>query len=390
VVTVTLLTDDALTTDDDYDGIDPTDLEVSTTDDDTAGVTVTDTTGLRTTERGGTATFTVVLDSEPSGNVVVHLASLDVAEGVISSSADLTFTGTPAGNWAAPQTVTLTGVPDAVEDGDVAYTVELTIDQPATADPGYHGIDPADVVATNEDVDDAGVWVDPTAGLETTEPGGMATFTVVLDAPPSGAVVIDVASDTPAEGVAAPAQLTFGAEDWSVAQEVTVTGVQGGLAGDQPYLVELTMNAAGTSAAEYELIDPDDVSVTNLGDPLQGTYFTLVPCRVLDTRASGPALTSAQPRVVSFHGTCGVPATAVAVSINVTVTQPTHPGFVTGYPADLVPPSASTLNFASGQNRANNAILRLATDGAGTLAFAVAWTDPGEVHLIVDVNGYFE
>ena len=57
-----------------------------------AGITVTPTTGLTTTEAGGTATFTVVLDTVPSADVVIGVSSSDTTEGTISSSS-LTFTG---------------------------------------------------------------------------------------------------------------------------------------------------------------------------------------------------------------------------------------------------------------------------------------------------------
>src|SRR4029453_7148122 len=42
-----------------------------------AGVTVTPTTGLVTTEAGGTATFTVVLTSAPTSEVMIGLSSSD-------------------------------------------------------------------------------------------------------------------------------------------------------------------------------------------------------------------------------------------------------------------------------------------------------------------------
>src|SRR5439155_1454207 len=67
------------------------------------GNTVTPTSGLTTTEGGGTATFTVVLDSQPSANVTIGLSSNDLTEGTVSP-ASLTFT---PGNWNVAQTVTV-------------------------------------------------------------------------------------------------------------------------------------------------------------------------------------------------------------------------------------------------------------------------------------------
>ena len=115
-----------------------------------AGVTVDPTSGLTTTEAGGTDTFTVVLDSQPSGDVVIDLASTDLTEGTVSPT-QLTFAGGVGGDWATPRTVTVTGVDDATDDGDQAYGITVAINAALTADPAYDAIDPADVAATNLD-----------------------------------------------------------------------------------------------------------------------------------------------------------------------------------------------------------------------------------------------
>src|SRR5690606_7057993 len=89
------------------------------TDSDGAGISVNPTSGLITTEAGGTASFTVVLDTQPNADVVIGLSSSDTTEGTVAP-ASLTFT---AANWSTPQTVTVTGVDDAIDDGNVAYTI---------------------------------------------------------------------------------------------------------------------------------------------------------------------------------------------------------------------------------------------------------------------------
>jgi hypothetical protein len=73
--------------------------------------------------------------------------------------------------------------------------------------------------------------------------------------------------------------------------------------------------------------------------------------------------------------------------VNLTITSPTSPGFVTLYPADGTRPLASSINFSPGQTRANNAVLPLAVDATG---FRVFNGSAGTVHVILDVNGYFE
>ena len=93
---------------------------VTNTDNDGSGITVTPTSGLTTTEAGGTATFTVVLTSQPTADVIDRRCSTsDATEGTVSP-ASLTFT---SANWNVAQTVTVTGVDDVLDDGDVAYTI---------------------------------------------------------------------------------------------------------------------------------------------------------------------------------------------------------------------------------------------------------------------------
>ncbi len=62
--------------------------------------------------------------------------------------------------------MTVTGVDDALVDGDVAYTIATTV---TSGDAIYAAINPADVAVTNTDNDAAGITVTPTSGLTTTE-----------------------------------------------------------------------------------------------------------------------------------------------------------------------------------------------------------------------------
>jgi hypothetical protein len=113
-------------------------------------------------------------------------------------------------------------------------------------------------------------------------------------------------------------------------------------------------------------------------------YFTLIPCRVVDTRTAGGPLVAGFERTFPLAGTCGIPATATAVSINVAVVDPTAAGNVRLYPAGSPVPTASTINYAAGQTRTNNTIVGLGAGGA----LAAQCLPAGSTHLIVDVNGY--
>jgi hypothetical protein len=67
-------------------------VAVSNSDDDAAGISVSPLAGLVTSEAGGTASFTVVLNSQPTADVTIPVASNGTKEGTLSISA-LTFHG---------------------------------------------------------------------------------------------------------------------------------------------------------------------------------------------------------------------------------------------------------------------------------------------------------
>jgi peptidyl-Asp metalloendopeptidase len=123
-------------------------------------------------------------------------------------------------------------------------------------------------------------------------------------------------------------------------------------------------------------------------DPTAG-FYTVTPCRAFDTRINSSPLRSGASILIPFTGVCGVPASARSVSVTLTVTQPGGAGYLTFYPGNQQPTTASSINFIRGQTRTNNAILALATDGSGTLGAQGTLTN-GSVQVIVDVNGYFQ
>jgi hypothetical protein len=128
--------------------------------------------------------------------------------------------------------------------------------------------------------------------------------------------------------------------------------------------------------------------------PPPAAFYTVTPCRLVDTRnpagpAGGPALQPASVRAFTLAGSCGIPAGAVAVAVNITVTQPAAIGDLRLYPADLPsPPLVSAINFAAGRTLASNSVVKLSATPAG--AIAVRNDSTGTAHLILDVAGYFE
>ncbi|HXO21672.1 MAG TPA: glycoside hydrolase family 44 protein [Thermoanaerobaculia bacterium] len=123
-------------------------------------------------------------------------------------------------------------------------------------------------------------------------------------------------------------------------------------------------------------------------------FYPLMPCRVLDTRNAagaygGPALAANATRAIALAGRCGIPATAQAVSMNLTITGSQQGGDLRAFPGDVAMTPTSAINFRAGQTRANNAVLAVAADGSATLNVH-ADLGAGAVHLILDVNGYFQ
>jgi len=134
------------------------------------------------------------------------------------------------------------------------------------------------------------------------------------------------------------------------------------------------------------------VSVTDEIPGAAEGFFTVPPCRIADTRTTTP-LTSNVQQLFQVTGLCGIPASAKAVSFNVTVVSPTGPGHLVFLPGNQTfgPFAHSTINFDPANSpRANNANLRLATNGAGSVNISpYVAASPGQVHVILDVYGYF-
>jgi hypothetical protein len=117
--------------------------------------------------------------------------------------------------------------------------------------------------------------------------------------------------------------------------------------------------------------------------------YTVAPCRLVDTRTSYP-LQADQTRSFLAAGHCGIPITAKALMLNVTVIGSTGNGYLTLYPDNLSVPVSTTINFQTGLTRANSAVVRLSTDGEGRVGVYTSVNGGGVVHLLLDVAGYFE
>lgn len=147
------------------------------------------------------------------------------------------------------------------------------------------------------------------------------------------------------------------------------------------YVVTMTAHDAGGNSATAS------ASFTTVGD----WYTPLTPSRILDTRngtGTGSAAKVPANGVLRLKvaGSGGIPASgAAAVTLNLTVTNPTAGGYVTAYPDGATRPATSNLNFAAGQTVPNTVIVKVGADGYVDLANISA----GSTNLVADVEGYY-
>lgn len=149
-------------------------------------------------------------------------------------------------------------------------------------------------------------------------------------------------------------------------------------------------------AAPFGVVDPNPYDNTRtlwtfaadnpMPPPMK--FYTVRPCRLLDTRASGSPLHAGETRHVQVDDRCDVPPGAAAVAANVTAVNPTDSGNLRFYRTGRPPELASAINFAPGHTRANNAIVKLSYGQTGLYADMMP-RSTGATHVVLDVYGYF-
>jgi hypothetical protein len=117
-------------------------------------------------------------------------------------------------------------------------------------------------------------------------------------------------------------------------------------------------------------------------------FVGLPPTRILDTRlgigaVSIQPLGAGQTMQVQVATRGGVPSTATAVVMNVTVTDTTAASYLAVYPTGALQPLASNLNWVPGETIPN-----LVEVGLGSNGQVSVYNAAGEVDVIFDVAGY--
>ena len=284
----------------------------------------------------------------------------------------------PAGSTSGTLNVGILG--DRVYEAPESFLVNLT-----GAVNGIIVDGQANVSITNDDAQ--GLSVNDVTVVESKAGTKIATFTVTLAPTLAQAATVDYAT---ANGTA------VAGSDF-----VATSGTLSFPAGTATRSVPVTINADAlrepVETLTFNLSNPTGGAAIASGqgtgriyDP--GSFNSLSPCRVLDTRKApgplgGPALTANTVRTFTLAGVCGIPSTARGVSLNLTVTQGTAAGNLRLYAAGEAAPLASVINYLAGSTRANSVVGSLSSTGQIAVRCDQA---SGSVHLIVDVNGYFE
>jgi sugar lactone lactonase YvrE len=175
---------------------------------------------------------------------------------------------------------------------------------------------------------------------------------------------------------------------WTAVTNAPWITITSGLTGTGNGIVSYQVAAnTGVAARSGSItVGNQSIEVTQTG----GLYFVpVVPCRIADTRNAngpfgGPRMIASEARSFAIPSSgCGIPSTAVAYSLNVTVVPAGSLGFLTLWPSGQARPLASTLNSFDGRIKANAAIVPAGSGGA----VSVFVTDATDV--ILDINGYF-
>jgi hypothetical protein len=310
-------------------------------DNDTRGVTITESSGsTNVTEAGGTDTYTVVLNSQPTDSVNIAVNGDAQASG---APTPLTFT---TGNWDTPQAVTVSATNDAIAEG--AHTGTLT-HAATSSDSGYNGISIGSVTANITDNDTAGVSISETGGsTNVTEGGATDTYSVVLTSQPTNSV--NVALSFNGQINASPTPLTFTTGDWNTPQLVTVSaiddalveGAHGSSVSHSATSSDGNYNGISIASVTVNITDNDTagVIINESGGSTQVTEgsttdsYTVVlasqPSASVTVNVSGDSQVSPDQSSLTFTtGNWDTPQTIVATPTNDAVAEGLHTGTIT-------------------------------------------------------------
>ena len=214
---------------------------------------------------GGSGSYTVVLDAEPTASVTV-----DVTGGgdVTVEPASLTFT---ADNWETARTVTVRAAADD-NTADDAQTITHTVASGSASEYVGLSVDSVAVTVTDDDEPEVTVSRDTLSLVE----GSSGSYTVRLAFQPSTRVTVDVTGG--GDVTVIPTSLTFSTTNWATARTVTVRAAEDSDTTDDTQTIRHAVDSG--SAPEYAGLSIDSVAVTVTDNDAPGVSVSRSTLRV--------------------------------------------------------------------------------------------------------------
>ena len=254
----------------------------------TAGLVLSKTTV--TVAEGESATYTVALAEQPTGEVTVTIGGTAGTDLNVDESS-LTFT---TSDWGTAQTVTVSAGEDDDPSDDTATLTH-------TASGADYGMVTQDLAVTVTDDDTAGLTL--SAPTLTVSEGASKGYTVALATQPTGEVTVTIGGTSGTDLSVDESSLTFTTSDWGTAQTVTVSAGEDDDADDDT--ATLTHTASG---ADYGMVT-QDLAVTVTDDETAGLTLSAPTLTVSEGASKGYTVALAtQPTgevTVTIGGTSG-------------------------------------------------------------------------------------
>jgi hypothetical protein len=367
--------------------------DATITDDDVVTIDTADVSVVEGNSGTTPATFTVTVSGDHTQTITVTVVTSGGGPTPPAATVGTDYTSLPStvltfGPGVVSQTVSVSVIGDTVAEAS-NESFGLTLSAP-TGGAVLARTKALGVIL--DDDSDRVISFSPTS-VSVTEPLSFTTtasFSVSLNAAAGRTVTVDFAT---ADGTAlagsdyTAASGTLSFEPGDLTKSIAVTVLSDSLVEAVETFTLVLSNptnatiAAGAGTATGRIAD--SISLVPMG------FYTVTPCRVVDTRrpAPGSPLVGGVTRTFPFAGVCGIPSTARAVSVNVTVTGTSAEGNVRLFPGGTPPPSTSTVNVKAAQTRANNGMVTLGTAGDVGVMLAPAGATG---HVIIDVNGYLQ
>ncbi len=352
------------------------------------------------TIKAGTATFTVVQDGAPCAYAFsAYSGTLPTSGGSGSFTITSTPSDCPFGSYSWNGTIAVTS--SWAGTGVLTVTYSAGVNNTGSARSSTIHIAGSNFLVTQSSSQQASLTIVKTHGGNFTQGQTGATYsltvgnaagagstsgtvTVTENLPPGLTLVSMSGTGWTCPGTAAnnctrSDVLAAGASYPAITVTVNVMANAG-----SPLLNSVTVSGGGSSDSSAS-----DSTVINPIVPQALRFVPVTPCRIADTRNAngpfgGPNLAAGISRDFNpVASACGIPANALAYSLNLTVIPLAPLGYISIWPASQSQPVVSTLNSFDGRIKANAAIVPAGLNGA----FTVYATGP--THVVVDINGYF-